>query len=111
MKPLIITAAVVLGLLFVADAPRAEASSSFGIYFGTGPSISRGYGVSRGPGCFPTANPYRGHYHWHDTSHLHVQPGGFVPHGNHFHYVPSQHYWHQDGHFDLHRGNRIYHHR
>ena len=48
-------------------------------------------------------NPWnRGHYHWHDTSHWDYVPGGFVPHGNHFHYQPGGYYFHQDGHWDLH---------
>ncbi|MFV0445827.1 MAG: hypothetical protein ACK5Q5_19795 [Planctomycetaceae bacterium] len=41
-----------------------------------------------------------GHLHWHDTSHYDYQPGGFVPHGNH--YQPGGYIYHQDGHFDLH---------
>ena len=36
---------------------------------------------------------------YHDTSHLHYQPGGFVPHGNHYHYVPGQYYIHRQGHW------------
>ena len=32
---------------------------------------------------------------WHDTSHLHYHPGGYVRHRGHFDYVP--------GHYDVHR--------
>lgn len=32
---------------------------------------------------------------YHDTTHYDFHPGGYVPHGNHYHYVP--------GHYDLHR--------
>ncbi len=111
MKPLLITAAVVLALVFVAETPRAEAGSSFGIYFGSGPVYSGGgYGYSSPyHNCYPQQPVYRSQYQWHDTSHYDYIPGGVIPHGNHYHYVPGQYQWHQTGHWDqYHRGH--YHH-
>ena len=66
-----------------------------------------GWGGGFGGHIHHNVNPYTatwggGHLHWHDTSHLHYQPGGFVPHGNHFHYQPGGYYLHQTGHWDLH---------
>lgn len=57
-----------------------------------------GYGIPRGP--HGPHGVHRSGYGprppvWHDTTHLDYHPGGFVPHRNHFHYVP--------GHYDVHR--------
>lgn len=36
---------------------------------------------------------------WHNTSHYDYQPGQYVPHGGHFHYVPGHTHFHQTGHW------------
>ena len=51
-----------------------------------------GYGIPRGPHG-PHGVPHRSGYH--GGTHLDWHPGGFVPHRNHYHYVP--------GHYDVHR--------
>jgi hypothetical protein len=43
-----------------------------------------------------------GHSHWHDTTHLDYHPGEFVPHYDHYHYVPGHYDVHYDGHWDHH---------
>lgn len=45
---------------------------------------------------------HRGHRTWHDTTHLDWHPGDYVPHGNHFDYVPGHYDVHHDGHWDYH---------
>lgn len=42
---------------------------------------------------------YRGGPVWHDTTHYDYHPGGYVPHGNHLHYVPGHYDLHQSGHY------------
>jgi hypothetical protein len=37
---------------------------------------------------------------WHDTTHLDWHPGEYVPHYNHYHYVPGHWDVHYDGHWD-----------
>src|SRR5262245_22621061 len=43
-----------------------------------------------------------GHDHWHDTSHYDYHPGGYVPHYDHFDYVPGHYDYHREGHWDHH---------
>lgn len=103
------------GVLLLATAQSASAGcNGYGNYGGYGGYGGYGYGYSgfaRPVTAYgghihhnvnPWVNPGNGHYHWHDTSHLHYQPGGFVPHGNHYHYVPGRTYLHRTGHYDLH---------
>lgn len=68
------------------------------IYFGR---YSSGY---RGGfyGGFHGRHGHHGHHHWHDTSHWDYHPGGFVPHYDHYDYVPGHWDWHQEGHWDHH---------
>lgn len=100
------------GVLLLATAQSASAGcNGYGNYRGYG-GYGYGYsGFARPVTAYgghihhnvnPWVNPGNGHYHWHDTSHLHYQPGGFVPHGNHYHYVPGRTYLHRTGHYDLH---------
>jgi hypothetical protein len=90
--------AVVLVVLTVALSTTAQAQYSRYAYRG---GTFSGYNVPRSPVPYTTYwgggynNVYRGPV-WHGTSHYQFHPGGFVPHGNHFHYIP--------GHYDLHRG-------
>ncbi len=37
---------------------------------------------------------------WHNTSHLHYHPGGFVPHRGHLDYIPGHYDVHRTGHWD-----------
>lgn len=37
---------------------------------------------------------------WHDTTHLDYHPGQYVPHYNHYHYVPGHFDVHHSGHWD-----------
>lgn len=102
MKTLALTLAAAMGLA-LAGSNAAEAGCGYSRY-----GFSGGYGGGfYGGHIHHNVNPYTatyggGHLHWHDTSHLHYQPGGFVPHGNHFHYQPGGYYLHQTGHYDLH---------
>lgn len=57
--------------------------SSFSIGFGNYPR----YGGAR----YSYRSPRAGHYDYH--------PGGFVPHGNHYHYVPGHYHWHRGRHW------------
>jgi hypothetical protein len=107
MKKYILTAAVALSaLVFVnASASTAEAQGvhirSRGVHVDIGaPHRHRHRGR-------PRHSAYRwggwgGHAHWHDTTHLDYHPGEFVPHYDHYHYVP--------GHFDVHRTGHWDHH-
>ncbi len=47
---------------------------------------------------------------WHNTGHYDYHPGGYVPHGNHFHYIPGHYDWHDTSHWDRFRGHRGHHH-
>lgn len=51
-----------------------------------------GYGHNHGYGYRPPV--------WHDTSHYDYHPGGLVPHGNHYHYIPGHYDYHRTGHWD-----------
>lgn len=92
MKKLVLPLAVVAALLLVGlDANTADAARfriSYGGYgYGYNSCYSPWYGGGYGPS-------------WHDTSHLHWHSGGYVPHGNHFDYVP--------GHFDVHHTGHLH---
>lgn len=61
---------------------------------------SGGHGQARYRSYYPSA---RGsHYDWHDTTHYDYHPGEYVPHYNHYHYVPGHYDLHRSGHWDAH---------
>ncbi len=51
----------------------------------------------------------RGHYDYHDTTHLDWHPGSYQRHRNHFDFVPGHYDVHRTGHFDYHPGGYGHH--
>jgi hypothetical protein len=111
---------------FLAAAAPAEAQ---GVHFGAGPVhvdagyphtsyygssymrsaagyYGRGWGGYGGYRTNYNGNNYQpgwgGHSHWHDTTHHDYHPGGYVPHYNHYHYMPGHYDVHHSGHWDSH---------
>lgn len=123
-KKLVFSIAVVAALLLTAGtAERAEAAGvqfrAGGLHldFGDPHRSAACYGGGRGGYAYGgrgghhayrgngarSYHGYRGGYRtWHDTTHLDWHPGGYVPHGNHFDYVPGHYDVHRDGHWDYH---------
>jgi hypothetical protein len=62
------------------------AVAAIGLFAGSVASAHCGYGISYGPV-------------WHDTTHVDYHPGGFVPHYDHFDYVPGHYHIHHTGHW------------
>ena len=99
MKRFFIASVAVIGMLLVGG--NTSEAGGIRLSFGTGRGYHGGYGHhgygyrSRGFNRYPTYRAPR----WHDTSHYDYHPGGYVPHGNHLHYVPGHYDFHQTGHF------------
>lgn len=103
MKRIAIACAAVLGLM-LAGSPAADAGG-VRLYIG-------GYGGYGGHGGYGHwgGNRYRSPRIWHDTSHYDWHPGQWVPHGNHFHYLPGHWDYHRTGHWDTWHGDHVHHH-
>jgi len=123
MRNFSIVLVVVAGLMFAPSAQAQRFSISFGSGYG-GQShyghnhynfnggyyrtptrsnfsyYSRGYQPSY-YGGYRSSNfgNYNRYPVYHDTSHYDYHPGGFVPHGNHYHYQPGHYDYHQTGHY------------
>ena len=116
-KPVILLAVLTVGLSATAQAQYGYRGN---IYGGIGQGVySRGVYTNGGHGNYGYNNyarPHTSYYGnngggfgfngygrapvWHDTTHYDYHPGGYVPHGNHIHYVP--------GHYDLHRSGHYH---
>src|SRR5688572_17902585 len=109
--------ATIFALLLAGGAATAEAGPGVvrGVYGGRaysghdsynrgfygGPRVySSYYGGTRGlPGIYYGRHGHHGHHghsrhSWHDTSHYDYQPGRFVPHYDHYDYIPPHYDWH-----------------
>ena len=103
--------ALAVGLLALADAPRAQAADGFGLRIGrlgiTGGAYRNygyGYGVPGYRSYYRGYAPrYRSHYGYrhHGVPHYDYHGPSLVPHGNHLDYVP--------GHYDFHHGHHGHH--
>jgi hypothetical protein len=110
MRKYVVSASVVLvALIFVnMSASTAEAQGihyrSRGIHVDIGSPHRHGHrhhGGRRHSGR--RWHGWGGHHsHWHDTTHLDYHPGEFVPHYDHYHYVPGHFDVHRSGHWDPH---------
>lgn len=86
----------------------ASAQSPFGLHIGGRAAhidIGNPHGGYRSYNNFYRAPVSRGHYDWHDTSHLHYHRPQIVQHGNHYDRTPGHYDVHRTGHFDYHRPN------
>jgi len=101
---------VVASVAFLAVGANAEDAKAQGFHFSSGGvhvdfghphGGYRHFGHSRHAphSVFHGSGHWGGHGRWHDTTHLDYHPGGFVPHFNHFHYVPGHYDVHHSGHF------------
>ena len=102
-----------LGMVAAAEKPASAGGFDIQVYRG-GRNYAFSYGGhDHGGGYYGARSFYGGHggYYcpsrrpsavWHDTSHWDYHPGEYVPHGNHYHYIPGHYDWHQDGHWDVH---------
>ena len=99
MKQLILASVAAVGILLVATSSSEAGGVHYG-YGGTHHGVhghhNHGFGgYAPSYGCYYPSYPQ-----WHDTSHYDWHPGGFVPHGNHYHYVPGHYDLHRTGHWD-----------
>ncbi len=96
---LMIGGAVVAGSLLLGT---ETASAQWGRSYGYGNSY-RGYGnYNRGYHNHGSYYVRPNRSYWHDTSHWDYHPGTFVPHGNHYHYIPGHYDYHRQGHWHHH---------
>jgi hypothetical protein len=94
MKRYCLPVLALIALLLVGLASQdANAQGCYSGFYGGYGHGGHGYGSYWGGGW--------GAHSWHDTTHLDYHPGSFVPHYDHFDYVP--------GHFDIHRSGHWHH--
>jgi hypothetical protein len=109
MKTLILSCVTFATIALFGSFPSRAEADNFGLHFaGPGYHVDIGrphsrfmyYGSYYGGGW----NNYHRYYSpqavWHDTSHYDYHPGEFVPHGNHYHYIPGHYDYHEEGHWD-----------
>jgi hypothetical protein len=111
VKKYIVATAFALTALFVVDvsASPAEAQGihyrSRGVHIDIGSAHRHGHrhhGRRRYSGRRWHGGWGGHHSDWHDTTHLDYHPGEFVPHYDHYHYVPGHIDVHRSGHWDSH---------
>ncbi len=124
MKNFLVAAVAALGGLAVSEVEAEAGGPRFSIQYS---QYSPGYATGYGYGQYAPVRSYYGYhdgyyaqprvsyyggggghhggYHggahsWHDTSHYDYHPGGFVPHYDHYDYVPGHYDYHEEGHWD-----------
>jgi hypothetical protein len=110
MKKIAIAFAAIVGMGMAGlGTTQAQAAGPFGFHIG-----GRGFHVAIGNVHRQTTHrPHyrsshgRGHWDYHDTTHLDWHPAQLRRHGNHFHYTPGHYDVHRTGHFDYHRGGHF----